>query len=164
MSKYYLAFYKGKTSSNYGWFRNLTFRLYNRMTKFFTKGKYSHVELVIKEDTEEYFTCYSSSYMDKGVRVKKMLLPTDKWDLVEIHNIDKAKIEKFYQQTKDKDYDLIGAIGVVAGLREHPNKYFCSEWCFDCLFNSDQGWRFSPNHLYSIIVGKNNYDSKNGKV
>ncbi|MDO9950445.1 enoyl-CoA hydratase, partial [Glaesserella parasuis] len=28
---------------------------------------------------------------------------------------------------------------------------FCSEWCFNAIFNSEQGWRFSPNQLAEIV-------------
>ncbi|MDO9927465.1 enoyl-CoA hydratase, partial [Glaesserella parasuis] len=28
---------------------------------------------------------------------------------------------------------------------------FCSEWCFNAIFNSEQGWRFSPNQLAILL-------------
>ncbi|MDE4020835.1 enoyl-CoA hydratase, partial [Glaesserella parasuis] len=31
--------------------------------------------------------------------------------------------------------------------------FFCSEWCFNAMFNSEQGWRFSPNQL-AVILNK----------
>ncbi|MPX07949.1 enoyl-CoA hydratase, partial [Moraxella catarrhalis] len=46
--------------------------------------------------------------------------------------------------------DLLGALGVVLGLRQHTHKYFCSEWCFEAITNKQDGWRFSPNDLYAI--------------
>ena len=52
----------------------------------------------------------------------------------------------------------LGALGVVLGLREHPDKYFCSEWCYNAIFLGVQGYRFSPNQLVSIIVDLQMYE------
>ena len=143
--KVYLACYHGKATK-------LWHRICDNITKFFTRGKYSHCEIVVFIGDEGY-QCYSSSYRDGGVRTKVMQLDLGKWDLIPL-NISIEHIQNNFDQTKGLGYDLLGALGCVAGLRQHPNKYFCSEWCFNAVHQSNQGWRFSPVQLYEIYSKK----------
>lgn len=142
MSKVYLACYHGRA-------KKLSHRLCDGITKFFTRGKYSHCEIAIALPDGRY-QCYSSSYRDGGVRTKAMQLDADKWDLFPL-TISVEQIQSSFEQTKWSGYDLLGALGCVAGLRQHPTKYFCSEWCFNTIYQSDQGWRFSPVSLAAIV-------------
>lgn len=80
-----------------------------------------------------------------------MQLPSDKWDLLPINGLPKTAIDEHFKDTQGAGYDLFGALGCVFGLRQHPNRYFCSEWCFDVIFGSNQGWRFNPNQLAKIV-------------
>ncbi|MDY0532100.1 enoyl-CoA hydratase, partial [Pasteurella multocida] len=57
------------------------------------------------------------------------------------------------KQTKGMKYDFWGAIGIVLCIKQKRSKFFCSEWCFNAIKNSDQGWRFSPNHIAVIFKG-----------
>ena len=59
-----------------------------------------------------------------------MTLDPKKWDLIAVDSISESELRHYFTATKGSDYDLLGALGVVLGLREHPDKYFCSEWCF----------------------------------
>ena len=142
MSKVYLACYHGRASK-------LWYRIFDNITKFFTRGKYSHCEIVIPLHDNRY-ECYSSSYRDGGVRVKVMALDDSKWDLIPL-DITHKQVREYFDATQDAGYDLIGALGCVAGLRQHPTNYFCSEWCFNAINGSEQGWRFSPVQLYAIF-------------
>lgn len=142
MSKVYLACYHGRA-------KKLSHRLCDGITKFFTRGKYSHCEIAVHLYSNRY-KCYSSSYRDGGVRVKVMTLDTAKWDLIPL-DVSPKQIEQYFGATRGAGYDLIGALGCVAGLRQHPTKYFCSEWCFNTIYQSDQGWRFSPVSLAAIV-------------
>lgn len=141
-NKVFLAFYKGKAD-------NRLYRFYDAITCFFTRGLYSHVEIAI-EDSDGLYSCYSSSIRDGGVRVKTMKLDTNHWDLIPL-TITKEQVLDFYKQTANCSYDLLGALGIVLGLRQHPKKYFCSEWCFEAITNKQNGWRFSPNDLYALF-------------
>ncbi|WFF38034.1 enoyl-CoA hydratase [Moraxella nasibovis] len=142
MNQVYLACYHGRAS-------RLSHRICDGITKFFTKGGYSHCEIAISLSDGRY-QCYSSSYRDGGVRTKTMRLSSDKWDLLALDGLPAARIEDYFAQTKEAGYDLFGALGCVAGLRQHADRYFCSEWCFNVIFGSNQGWRFSPNQLAQI--------------
>lgn len=146
MSEVYLAFYKGRKSINRPF--DLLAKFSDWLTRKVTKGDYSHCEIAIKLDNGLY-RCYSSSVRDGGVRVKEMELPSGKWDLVEL-DISKESVMKYYLTTAGKRYDWFGAIGVVLKFRQARNKYFCSEWCAECL-GYREAWRFSPNDLIAIL-------------
>lgn len=152
MYKVYLALYKGSGGSLYD-------RLTDWLIRKITKGKYSHCEIVVKKETnftdrydcEEYYECYSSSVRDGGVRKKVINLDDGKWDLIKLDNVTEAQIEYYYRITKDKKYDWFGAVGIILGIKEHRDKFFCSEWCFNAIkYGSEDGWRFSPNQLAVI--------------
>lgn len=141
-NKVFLAFYKGKAD-------NRLYHFYDTITRLFTRGLYSHCEIVISKQ-DGLYECYSSSIRDGGVRVKTMKLDSSHWDLI-LLNISKEQVLDFYKQTANCSYDLLGALGIVLGLRQHPHKYFCSEWCYDAIINKQNGWRFSPNDLYALF-------------
>ena len=67
-----LAFYKGRED------------LYDRLISWWTRGPYSHVELVISDNY-----CMSSSPKDGGIRFKHIDLRPDHWDLVELEGYDR---------------------------------------------------------------------------
>lgn len=146
----YLALYKGKGNG------------VDRLVRFFTKGQYSHCEIAVKKsrveghyDYQEWFECYSASPRDNGVR-SKIINVADrmKWDLIALKDVSEAQIQAYFARTKGRKYDFWGAIGVVLGFKQKREKFFCSEWCFNALRHSDQGWRFSPNQLAIIFGGK----------
>lgn len=152
----YLAFYKHKRS----WRKEPWKALADAVTRFFTKGEYSHCELVIERreftrgshyDNEVVYDCYSSSVQDKGVRCKQIDVRNGKWDLIPLANLTEEQIKAYFNRTSGKPYDWWGAIGCVIGVKQKRSKYFCSEWCFNAIFNSEEGWRFSPNQLATIF-------------
>lgn len=141
MSKVYLAMYKAK--GNWA----------DKVIRLFTGKPYSHCEIAV-EVVEGMPYCYSSSPRDGGVRCKIInVSDRSKWDLVELPNVTEAQVKAYFEQTQGKKYDLWGALGVVFGFKQRGEKFFCSEWCFNAIFNSGQGWRFSPNQL-AVILNK----------
>ncbi|OOF59365.1 enoyl-CoA hydratase [Rodentibacter myodis] len=148
----YLAIYKGKA-------KNLVERLQDSIIRFFTKGQYSHCELVVERleqwgqyDYRPVYDCYSSSPRDGGVRCKQInVADSSKWDLIPIDNLTEAQIKAYFDRTCGAKYDWWGVLGIVFGIKQKRSKYFCSEWCFNVIFNSDNGWRFSPNDLAIIF-------------
>ncbi|VEB25781.1 Uncharacterised protein [Actinobacillus lignieresii] len=150
MNKIYLASYKAQGD------------IVDKIIRFFTRGKYSHSELVIHKfeitdhyHKDEWFECYSSSPRDGGVRVKRIsALSADKWDLIELKETSESDIKAYFEQTKGTKYDYAGAIGIKLGIKESRSKVFCSEWIFNFLFNSSGGWRIEPNLLHEILKGK----------
>lgn len=152
--KIFLAFYKYKRPVNS--LQSLWFRICDNVTKFFTKGNYSHCELAVEQEDGTYL-CYSSSVRDKGVRKKVIdILDCEKWDLEEVTyiKVTPESIEEFFQATKDKKYDLIGALGIVLRIKDNANKYFCSEWCAECI-GYPRAFEYSPVGLYNRMKERN---------
>lgn len=145
MNKVYLALYKGKSS-----------RLHNRFKDWIirkiTKGDYSHCEIAVKKNG--FYQCYTASFREGGVRQKVINLNDGKWDLIELKNVHEQQIKTYFAETKGKPYDWQGVLGIALGVKEKQDKYFCSEWCFNLIKNSNEGWRFSPNDLSAMLRGK----------
>lgn len=107
-----LALYKGKGLIG------------NAITRWWTGSVYSHCELVIDG------VCYSASFMDGGVRKKRIDLSSGRWDVVDIPWADKAFALDFFERTKGAKYDWFGIFGSqLLNRRMHDvNRWFCSEW------------------------------------
>ncbi|THA12933.1 enoyl-CoA hydratase [Rodentibacter pneumotropicus] len=148
----YLALYKGNAKKHFE-------RLQDNIIRFFTKGKYSHCELVVERleqwgqyDYRPVYDCYSSSPRDGGVRCKQINVDdSSKWDLIPLENVSETQIKAYFDRTLEAKYDWWGVLGIVFGIKQKRSKYFCSEWCFNVIKNSDNGWRFSPNDLAIIF-------------
>ncbi len=157
MDKVYLALYKHKRL----WHKEPIKTLTDPITRCATRGKYSHCELVIARTDfvsgghyaqETTYHCFSASVQDGGVRRKVIDVNNGRWDLIAL-DVEPSLIQAYFTRTQGAKYDWWGAIGCVLGIKQKRSKYFCSEWCFNALFQSDKGWRFSPNDL-AVILGK----------
>ncbi|BFU64698.1 enoyl-CoA hydratase [Rodentibacter abscessus] len=147
-SNIYLALYKGNAKNRFE-------RLQDGIIRLFTKGKYSHCELVVERqeqwgdyDYRPVYDCYSSSPRDGGVRCKQINVgERTQWDLIPLDNITEAQIKAYFDRTLGAKYDWWGVLGIVFGIKQKRSKYFCSEWCFNAIKGCEEGWRFSPNQL-----------------
>lgn len=136
-----LAFYKAQD------------HLFNRLVAWWTNGPYSHVEVILEEKDGEY-VCLGCSFRDGGVRLKKMPLPADRWDIVEYTYAD-VSVERaydwyaFYREAK---YDLLGLFGFIGRRGVQDNRrWFCSEAVADIL-RLHEPWRYDPNTLYAFVA------------
>jgi hypothetical protein len=142
-----LAFYKAHQG-------NLT----DKVISWWTKGPYSHVEIVVGPDVNN-LSMYSSSGLDDGVRLKPHKYNPSLWEYVNI-DIDFSILFKIYQRTIGNKYDYLGILGFILPLQDRENKWFCSEWVSNILkcsgdrrFYTLEPSRVSPNKLYKIIKG-----------
>lgn len=139
----YLALYKGNRE---GWgIASIKARLGDWITRKITRGIYSHCEIAVPLSCGGY-ACYSSSIRDGGVRVKKMDLPSEKWDLIELPGVTAADLDRVWQAAKGKRYDWLGAIGTVLKIRQRPDKWFCSEFCA-AVIGFGEPSKYSPSAL-----------------
>ena len=148
--KLYLAFYKGKGS------------FFSKAIRWWTRSPYSHVEIAVPKNDTNLYECFTSSERDGGVRHKRMELPTEKWDLVEVHIPVGKKGEVFvwFRNNMDKKYDWAGIFGmVVSSHADKVNRYFCSEACLTAL--QAAGWglglrpsKTSPGALYDFAAAQ----------
>lgn len=123
-----LAFYKGKGT------------LFDRAVQWWTSSPYSHCEIVLDVDTGKVENlCASSSFRDKGVRIKLIDLTTGRWDLVDIPWADEEAVTDWFLLHSGEGYDTIGLLGFVIPFRDISDKWFCSEACVEALgFSSSE--------------------------
>lgn len=132
-----LAFYKGRED------------LYDRLISWWTRGPYSHVELVINDNY-----CMSSSPKDGGIRFKHIDLRPDHWDLVELEGYDPAYAYNWFKEHEGRKYDILGILGFVFGpLRQDKKRFFCTEAIGHAL-KMKEPWRLDPNAMYAVVTSE----------
>lgn len=133
MKKAYLAFYKG----NEDWF--------DRLIQWWTKGNYSHVELVV----DGFWM--SSSRPDGGIRTKMIDPKPENWDMVEIPWADVDRAVAWFRENDGKLYDTRGLLGFAFRVvSDQKAKYFCSEAVATAL-GFDEAWRLDPNTFAAVV-------------
>lgn len=143
----YLALYKGNRE---GWgIVSIKARFGDWITRKITCSIYSHCEIAVPLSGGGY-ACYSSSIRDGGVRVKKMDLPSEKWDLIELPGVTAADLDRVWQAAQGKRYDWLGAIGTVLKIRQRPDKWFCSEFCA-AVIGFGEPSKYSPADLAAAM-------------
>lgn len=154
MSKVYLALYKGRKQIKSP--KDLIYRFIDWGIRKATRGEYSHCEIAVRLPDGK-FDCYTSSHRDGGVRCKRMELPSDKWDLIELPkpNLTYGSAMKLWRETKGKKYDLSGVLAVKSvfrrlKFRQSPNKWFCSEWCA-AVIGFGEPSKYSPSDLATVM-------------
>jgi hypothetical protein len=138
-----LAFYKDNS------------HLFNRLASWWTRGPYSHVELILSIDKKTMIgESFSSSYRDGGARIKTIdFIDPKKWDLVEIVvPIGGQEIRSNIEKLIGMKYDVAGLFGFFIGpiLREDTGKVFCSESVLTVIGCGFEAWRFDPNTFYAL--------------
>lgn len=133
------AFYKGEK------------RLFNRLTRWWLRGRYSHCELILGTTAEGLAVCASSSFQDGGVRIKHMRLDPAHWDIVPVGG---AAVHAYAWMAahQGQGYDVLGFVGFIARRVGHSKRrWFCSEACAAMLGISDP-WRFDPCSLHAALT------------
>ena len=132
-----LAFYKGRT------------RLFDRAVQWWTRGPYSHVELVFSDGIAA-----SSSVRDGGVRLKRIEWKPERWDFVDAIG-DEGAARRWFEAHVGQRYDYLGLFGFLWRPNGGANRrWFCSEAVAAALGMTD-AWRFCPNTLYVVQVHSN---------
>lgn len=136
-----IALYKGTLPGWRGWI--------SRLVRFADRGPYSHCEVVFSDGM-----CASASWLDGGVRFKKIKFNPDHWDFIDIGSgwLSETLVKDWFEQRKGSRYDLPGSLGVVCRpLRQRQNPWFCSEAVAASLGVSE-AWRISPNMLAALFL------------
>jgi hypothetical protein len=138
-----VAFFKGRHPGIKGWLGVLT--------KWWTRGSYSHCELVVGETPAGKSICWSSAYLDHGVRQAEIKLNPADWDIVEIAGDDTAALE-WFETHVGEPYDTAGLFGFVFRHYEGGKaKWFCSEAVAAALGYED-AWRYDPNTFAAVLA------------
>lgn len=138
-----VAFYKGRV------------RFFNRFVAWYLRGPYSHCELVLGTDAAGLSECVSASYLDGGVRTKRMQLDPEHWDVVDVPG--STRWPRFWARVHAHDrYDILGLLGFVwrrqTGAQE---RWFCSE-AVAAMLRMPDPWRYDPMTLCSALRWKCN--------
>ena len=125
----------------------------DKLISWWTKGPYSHVEIVIGSGT-----MYSSSQYDGGVRIKQHKYDINKWEYIKV-DLDINILDNIFNRTKGNKYDWLGILGFILPIQDRTNRWFCSEWCSNVLkcsgdkrFYLLEPSKISPNRLYKIVT------------
>jgi len=139
----YLAFYKGRG------------RWFDRAIRVFTRGPYSHVELVMTKPVDgAVFTGLSASGRAGGVGSKGSNQAPENGVLGEVPWVNSASwvaSKRFIGQP----YDFVGILlSQVFPFRRHERgAWFCSELCaYACGFDVPQ--IYSPNGLHHAVLAR----------
>jgi hypothetical protein len=136
-----LAFYKG------------TDELEDRLVQWWTKGPYSHCEIIISENS------YSSSARDGGVRRKQIVYDPTHWDFVQIH-LDQLACLKWFIDHNGQKYDYVGLAGFVVPWRTNQvNRWFCSE-ALATILEIPQPFQLSPSALFMELFIHERFQAK----
>lgn len=140
-----IAYYLGRKEDN------PHTRWLDRIICFFTRSKYSHVELVYDySEISQVGLCWSSSPRDGGVRPRRIDFNTGRWELFEVPTeFTQEQIVSWFNETrKGSEYDWFGALGAyLSWIRHNPNKWFCSEIVGECLGVSGAS-KMTPEELF----------------
>lgn len=131
-------------------------KLFSILTSWWTAGPFSHCELVFADadPATGKSLCWSSSFLDGGVRCKAINLSTPDWVVIDIE-VTPEQCTRAFQWFTDHQgaaYDVLGLIGFLwRPFGGDVNKWFCSEAVAESLGIRDS-WRFDPNTLYAALV------------
>lgn len=134
-----LACYKGNRPGIAG--------LFNRAVRWWLGGKYSHTELVFSDGYSG-----SSSWLDGGVRLKKIDFDPAKWDLFDIGtDAMEAFALHWFLTNQGAKFDLLGLLGFIwrRGTRDN-GKWFCSASVAAAL-GYEESYRIDPCLLPIIL-------------
>lgn len=121
--------------------------VYNRLVRWWTRSPYSHVEIIFEDGLSA-----SASYMDGGVRFKRIEFDLASWDMVELPARLERKVRDWFERHDGQPYDLLGNLHfVISPVGNEKRKWFCSEACAAALGLPDPG-RFDPGTLASALA------------
>lgn len=120
--------------------------LYNRLVRWWERGQYSHVELIFSDGLAA-----SSSYMDGGVRFKRIDFHPEHWDFIELPAHLELRARSWFENHAGERYDLMGNVRFLADfMRDDQYKWFCSEALAEAI-GMPESWRYGPNGLYAAL-------------
>lgn len=135
-----IAFYKGVGQP------------FNRFVRWWTSGPYSHCEAVFVtgDGLSGPVLCWSSSWMDGGVRRKMMTLNPDHWDIIDVPAFDDARALRWFAEHEGDKYDLLGLLSTSSPIRHSTRRWFCNE-AVGAAGAVRDAWRFDPNS-FAVFV------------
>ena len=132
------AFYKGTRPGLQG--------IYSRGVRFIDRGPYSHCELVFSDGMSG-----SASYIDGGVRLKRIDYKPEHWDFIDLPPSLEPYARDWFERNAGAPYDLMGNVRfVLPWLSDSEKGWFCSE-AMAAALKLKEPWRFGPNGLAAVL-------------
>jgi hypothetical protein len=142
-----IAFYSGKSSDRW-------IRIKQWLTKMWTRGKYSHCEIIYFTDEGPYWYG-ATTYNPGGIAKRQLTYKKENWDIyrLELKGISRPGLLLFLESKIGYPYDWPGIYlsQIFPFLIHRKDKYFCSEYIAEALgYPSPQS--FSPVSLKKRLV------------
>lgn len=132
------AFYK---STRPGWQG-----LYSRLVRWIDHGPYSHCELIFSDGLSA-----SASYIDGGVRFKRIAFDPEHWDFIDLPTVLEPAARAWFEAHAGKCYDVWGNVRfLLPWLSDSVDKWFCSE-ALAAAIGLREPWRYGPNGLAAVL-------------
>ena len=120
--------------------------IYSWAVRFVDRGPYSHCELIFSDGMSA-----SASYIDKGVRLKRIDYDPAHWDFIELPDHLEPYARDWFEANKGAPYDLMGNVRfVLPFLPDSQHGWFCSE-ALAAALKLKEPWRFGPNGLAAVL-------------
>lgn len=122
--------------------------IYSRAVRFIDRGPYSHCELVFTDGLSG-----SASYIDGGVRLKRIDYDDEHWDLIDLPADPNAEAyaRGWFEANAGAPYDLMGNVRfVLPFLPDSERGWFCSE-AMAAALRLKEPWRLGPNGLAALL-------------
>lgn len=128
--------------------------LYSRGVRLIGRGPYSHVELVFADvaaiQSGEPCLSGSASYMDGGVRLKRIAYTSGNWHFFPLPWADPEAALTWFEAHDGAGYDLVGNLRfLLPVIQDGSGRWFCSEAGAAAL-GLEEPWRYEPNHLVTV--------------
>ena len=120
--------------------------IYSWAVRFVDRGPYSHCELIFSDGMSA-----SASYIDKGVRLKRIDYDDTHWDFIDLPPSMEPYARDWFEANKGAPYDLMGNVRfVLPWLADSERGWFCSE-ALGAALGWAEPWRFGPNGLSALL-------------
>ena len=120
--------------------------IYSRAVRWIDRGPYSHAELVFSDGLSA-----SASWMDGGVRFKRIDYDPERWDFVTLPDSLEPYARDWFERNAGAPYDLMGNVRfVLPWLADSERGWFCSE-ALAAALGWAEPWRFGPNGLSALL-------------
>lgn len=132
------AFYRGTRPGWQG--------IYSRAVRAIDRGPYSHAELVFSDGLSA-----SASYIDGGVRLKRIDYDPAHWDFIDLPPVLEPYARDWFERNAGAPYDLMGNLRFVLPIVPASSSgWFCSE-AMAAALKLREPWRFGPNGLAALL-------------
>ena len=121
--------------------------IYSRAVRFIDRGPYSHCELAFSDGLSA-----SASYIDKGVRFKRIDYDPAHWDFMTLPDALEDFARDWFRANEGAPYDLLGNVRFVLPIVPASSSgWFCSE-AMAAALKLREPWRFGPNGLAAVLL------------